>query len=185
MLVTGHFGNWELGGTLMGLLGFRTHAVARPLDNPYLDEYVRRVRERTGQKILAKKGDFDQMTEVLARGGVLATLADQDAGAGAVCGLLWQAGIHPQGCRADEHGVQRDLAGDRRPPKSAGMYEVLVEDAILPEEYAGQPGAVREITQHFTTALERLVRRDPEQYFWLHRRWKHQPTPRKVKKAAA
>lgn len=186
MLVTGHFGNWELGGTLMGLLGFRTHAVARPLDNPYLDEYVRRVRERTGQKILAKKGDFDQMTEVLARGGVLATLADQDAGArGQFVDFFGRpASTHKAvALMSMEFNVTLLVIGVRRNPR--GMYEVLVEDAILPEEYAGQPGAVREITQRFTTALERLVRRDPEQYFWLHRRWKHQPTPRKVKKAAA
>src|SRR5207248_4059312 len=50
------------------------------LDNPYLDDFLRRFRERTGQKILAKKGDFDFMRQILSRGGVLATLADQDAG---------------------------------------------------------------------------------------------------------
>jgi KDO2-lipid IV(A) lauroyltransferase len=64
------------------------------------------------------------------------------------------------------------------------QYAVLVEDVVLPEEYAGRPDAVRQITQRFTTALERLVRRYPEQYFWLHRRWKHQPTKKKVKQAA-
>ncbi len=63
-------------------------------------------------------------------------------------------------------------------------YQIVAEDLIRPEEYAGQADAVRAITQRFTAALERLVRRHPEQYFWLHRRWKHQPQPRKPKKAA-
>src|SRR6266404_444301 len=80
LLVTGHFGNWEMAGYALGLLGFTTHAVARPLDNPYLDRFLRSFREKTGQKILAKKGDFDQMQALLDRGGVIATLADQDAG---------------------------------------------------------------------------------------------------------
>src|SRR5262249_4376581 len=80
MFVTGHLGNWEFGGYCLGLLGFTTHAVARPLDNPYLDQFLRQFRERTGQKVLAKKGDFDQMQAILATGGVIATLADQDAG---------------------------------------------------------------------------------------------------------
>src|SRR5262249_47724004 len=80
LLVTGHFGNWEAGGYTLALLGFTTHAIARPLDNPYLDDFLRRFREGTGQSILAKKGDFDQMQALLARGGLLATLADQDAG---------------------------------------------------------------------------------------------------------
>src|SRR5262249_9791113 len=81
MIATGHFGNWEMGGYVLGLLGFRVHAVARPLDNPHVDEFLRSFRERTGQRILAKKGDFDEMQSLLAKGGVLATLADQDAGA--------------------------------------------------------------------------------------------------------
>jgi KDO2-lipid IV(A) lauroyltransferase len=54
-------------------------------------------------------------------------------------------------------------------------YRILVEDIIRPEEYAGRSDAVPAITQRFTSALERIVRRHPEQYFWLHRRWKHQP----------
>src|SRR5262245_34604376 len=81
MVVTGHFGNWELAGYALGLFGFKGHAIARPLDNPYVDDFLRGFRERTGQKVLAKKGDFDQMQSVLDVGGVIATLADQDAGA--------------------------------------------------------------------------------------------------------
>ena len=62
-------------------------------------------------------------------------------------------------------------------------YRVEVADVILPEEYAGRPDAVKAITQRFTAGLERLVRAHPEQYFWLHRRWKHQPLPRKVQRS--
>ena len=61
LIVTGHFGNWEMGGYVLGLWGFRAHAIARPLDNPYLDEFLRSFRERTGQRLLAKRGDFDQI----------------------------------------------------------------------------------------------------------------------------
>src|SRR5581483_7179481 len=80
VLVSGHFCNWEIGGYALGLLGFRTHAVARPLENPYLDDFLRRLRESTGQRLLAKHGDFNQMQALLSRGGILATLGDQDAG---------------------------------------------------------------------------------------------------------
>src|SRR3712207_8551965 len=64
--------------TLFRSFGFRTHAIARPLDNPHLDRFFRSFRERTGQRILAKQGDFDDIERVLREGGVLATLADQD-----------------------------------------------------------------------------------------------------------
>jgi Kdo2-lipid IVA lauroyltransferase/acyltransferase len=54
-------------------------------------------------------------------------------------------------------------------------YVAGIEEVILPEDYAGNSDAVRAITQRFTAAVERKVRSHPEQYFWLHRRWKHQP----------
>jgi KDO2-lipid IV(A) lauroyltransferase len=185
LLVTGHFGNWELGGYLLGLLGFTTHAVARPLDNRFLDDFLRRFREGTGQKVLAKKGDFDHMLAILARGGVLATLADQDAG---------QRGLFVDffGRPASTHKAVALLALEHRVPllvigvRKRGeplQYQVIAEDLILPEEYEGKPDAVRAITQRFTTALERVVRGAPEQYFWLHRRWKHQP-PKSRRRAA-
>jgi KDO2-lipid IV(A) lauroyltransferase len=64
-------------------------------------------------------------------------------------------------------------------------FRCEVTDVIRPEEYAGRPDAVRAITERFTAGLERLVRRHPEQYFWLHRRWKHQPAVKKGKQAVA
>src|SRR5262249_21718652 len=59
LLVTGHFGNWEMGGFTLGTLGFHTFAIARPIDNPYIDAFLRRFREARGQSILAKHGEFD------------------------------------------------------------------------------------------------------------------------------
>jgi KDO2-lipid IV(A) lauroyltransferase len=61
---------------------------------------------------------------------------------------------------------------------------VEVEEIIDPREYVERPDAVKAITQRYTSALERLIRRHPEQYFWIHRRWKHQPAVRKPKQAA-
>ncbi|MCS6851823.1 MAG: hypothetical protein NZ700_11720 [Gemmataceae bacterium] len=186
MFVLSHFGNWELGGYIMGLLGFPVHAIARPLDNRFAEAYLRRWRERTGGKILAKKGDFERMDALLAHGGRLATLADQDAGArGPFVEFFGRpASTHKAVALLSlEHSVPLLVIGVRR--LGAPMrYQMVVEDVILPEEYHGQPDAVRAMTQRFTTAIERLVRRSPEQYFWLHRRWKHQPTSRKQRQAA-
>lgn len=186
LLVTGHFGNWELGGYTLGLLGFRTHAIARPLDNPYVDDFLRRFRQRTGQGLLAKHGDFDRMQGLLAAGGVLATLGDQDAG---------QRGLFVDffGRPASTHKAIALMALEYRVPLLViGMarvggplyYRLVVADVILPEEYDGRPDAVKAMTQRFTAGLERIVRTYPEQYFWLHRRWKHLPPVKKGKRAA-
>lgn len=187
LIVTGHYGNWELAGYALGLLGFKTHAVARPLDNPYVDQFLRQFRERTGQKILAKKGDFDQMQAILSQGGVLATLGDQDAGQRGLFVDFFNrpASTHKAvALMALEYQVPMLVAGTPRVAEPM-QYRVELEDVILPEQFAGDPDAVKKITQRFSTALERLISRHPEQYFWLHRRWKHQPPVRKPRKVTA
>jgi KDO2-lipid IV(A) lauroyltransferase len=188
MYVTGHFGNWELAGFGLGALGFKTYAIARTLDNPFVDHFLRvKFREKTGQVILSKDGDYERIQQVLAGGGVVATLADQDAG---------QRGLFVDffGRPASTHKAVALLCLEHQAPllvvgtAKVGQplrYAVLVEDVIYPEDFASAPDAVKQITQRFTAALERLVRRYPEQYFWLHRRWKHQPLTRAKKQAAA
>ena len=181
LLVTGHFGNWELAGYALGLLGFRAHAVARPIDNPFLDRYLRQWRERTGQRVLAKKGDFDRMAELLRRGGILGTLADQDAGArGPFVSFFGRpASTHKAiALMALEFDVPIVVVGVPRVARPS-RYHVEIEDVIEPAEFTGRPDAVLALTQRFTSGLERLIRRHPGQYFWLHRRWKHQPVARK------
>jgi Kdo2-lipid IVA lauroyltransferase/acyltransferase len=185
LFVTGHFGNWEMAGYSLGLLGFKAHAIARPLDNPYLDDFLRAFRERTGQKLLAKHGDFDQMEKLLREGGVLATLADQDAGQrGLFVDFFGRpASTHKAvALMALEHRVPMVVVGT---PRLDDRYHIWPIDVILPEDYDKSPDAVRAITQRFTTGLETLIRKAPEQYFWLHRRWKHAPPVRKAQKAAA
>jgi KDO2-lipid IV(A) lauroyltransferase len=177
ILLSGHYGNWELAGYVFGLFGFPTVSVARTLDNPYLDRYLRSFRERTGQSLIPKTGGFDQMVEVLRSGRVLSFLADQDAG---------QRGLYVDffGRPASTHKAIALLAIEHRAPVVVGVarrigpgfrYEIRCEDIIDPGDLTGTADDVRLLTQRFTSALERLIRQDPTQYLWLHRRWKHQP----------
>jgi KDO2-lipid IV(A) lauroyltransferase len=195
LIVSGHFGNWELGGYVLALFGFRTHAIARPLDNPYVDGFLRRFREHTGQKVLDKHGDFGEIQQVLVSGGVMLTLGDQDAGQkGQFVDFFGRpASTHKAvALLALEYNVPMIVMTSTRAQSCGGpggddwRYEVRAGDTILPEEYEGRPDAVPAITRRFTSALERMIRRAPEQYFWLHRRWKHQPPkrPNKNKHAA-
>jgi KDO2-lipid IV(A) lauroyltransferase len=186
IMLTGHFGNWEMAGYLFGVFGFPPNSVARTLDNPYLDRYLRTFRERTGQKLIPKSGGYDQMLEVLRTGRVLSFLADQDAG---------QNGLYVDffGRPASTHKAIALLALEHRAPVIVGYarrvgpsfhYEVGCSALIEPDEFTGTADDVRVLTQRFTTALESAIRRNPEQYLWLHRRWKHQPKPRKPRKGA-
>jgi Kdo2-lipid IVA lauroyltransferase/acyltransferase len=177
IVLTGHYGNWELAGFLFGMFGFPTVAVARTLDNPYLERYLREFRERTGQSLIPKTGGFDQMIEVLQKNRALTFLADQDAGQR---GMFVDFFGHP----ASTHKAIALLAIEHQAPVAVGVarrigpgfrYEIRCEDLIDPAELSGSADDVRILTQRFTTALERLIRQDPTQYLWLHRRWKHQP----------
>ncbi len=193
LVVTAHFGNWEMAGFALGLFGFRTYAIARVLENPYLERFALKFRQATGQTIIAKNDDFARLTEALRRGGKVATLADQDAGprgvfvdffgrpasthkAVALMAIEFDAvmvvmGV-PRVSRADyPQRPDYDPASELAPL----FYAVRCADVIDPRDYAGDPNAVKAITARYTAALETLIREHPEQYFWLHRRWKHQP----------
>jgi KDO2-lipid IV(A) lauroyltransferase len=186
LVVTGHFGNWELLSYISGLMGFPGALVARRLDNPYLDHFLARFRCRTGMTILDKNADYARILEILAKGGGLGMVGDQDAGAR---GLFVNFFGRPASTfksialLALEYGAPIMVMGAARvghPMK----YCVYYEDLILPEDYASRPDAARAITQRYSDALERMIRRHPEQYFWQHRRWKHEPRSKQVRKAA-
>lgn len=202
ILVGGHFGNWEMAGFVMGLLGLRTHAIARALDNPYLERFALRFRQGTGQTIIAKNDDFDRLTALMGAGGRVGILADQDAGprgpfvaffgrpasthkAVALLAIQYDAVIVVGGVPRVRRGdyPQRpdfDPARDMAPM----FYAMKVVDVIDPRDFAADPNAVVAITQRFTTGLEHLIRAHPEQYFWVHKRWKHQPKAKPATRAA-
>lgn len=193
LIVTAHFGNWEMAGFALGLIGFRTHAVARVLDNPYLERFALRFRQRTGQVIIAKNDDFNRLTDVLKAGGKVATLADQDAGprgvfvnffgrpasthkAIALLAIEFDALVVVVGVpRVNRSECPQRPDFDPSSPLAPLFYAVRCADVIDPRDYATDSDAVRAITARYTSALEKLIREHPEQYFWFHRRWKNQP----------
>jgi Kdo2-lipid IVA lauroyltransferase/acyltransferase len=187
LILSGHHGNWEVYGYALGLWGAKLSAVARPLDNPHLDELLNRFRGSTGQRMIAKNGELDRINALMSAGGNLVLLADQDAGQK---GLFVEYFGRPASTHksiallAMEYDVLTVIGSAIRVGRPL-RYEVVVEDFIEPSEFASSPDALKRFTQRFTSALERLVRRAPEQYLWLHRRWKHRPIERKAKKSAA
>jgi KDO2-lipid IV(A) lauroyltransferase len=177
ILLTGHFGNWEVLGYMMATLGFPTVSVARPLDNPYINEFIMGVRERTGQSILHKKGAITSVSDILDQRGSLAFIADQDAGRR---GLF----VDFFGRPASTYRSIALLARRYKVPIAIGYakrlsdkfeFEGGIKRVIHPSEWAGHDDEATWITQEFTRELEEIVRNAPEQYLWVHRRWKHRP----------
>jgi KDO2-lipid IV(A) lauroyltransferase len=186
LVLTGHFGNWEVLSYIAGLVGFRGGIVARRLDNPYLDRFVARFRRKTGQVLLDKAADSARIIALLGQGVSLGMVGDQDAGPrGLFVPFLGRPAstFKSIALLSLEYAAPLLVVGAARVGQPM-QYRVYLEDVILPEDYASHPDAPRAITERYTRALEQLVRRHPEQYFWLHRRWKHQPKAPKGKLAA-
>jgi KDO2-lipid IV(A) lauroyltransferase len=186
IIITGHFGNFEVGGFMLGILGFPTYSVARTLDNPYLHRFVERFRGMTGQHIIPKKGGYDQILDVLASGGVMAFLADQAAG--------------PKDCWVDffgrpastykaiallslQHDAPMAVCYARRLGRPM-QFEMVTRAMADPRDAGDETGSIRDLTQWYTSQLEQAVRQSPEQYWWIHRRWKERPRRKRRKKAA-
>lgn len=187
VVVTGHLGNWEMAGYALALFGFRSYAVARPLDNPWLDALVKRFRKKTGQELLNKNGDAGKMEQVLRSNGILCTLADQDAGPNGLFVPFFNkpASTHKAVALLALHHEALVMVAAARRVGEGLKYALDVETVIDTRELKDEPNAVRMLTEQYTAAWERLVCKAPEQYLWLHRRWKHEPRRKTVQRQAA
>ena len=187
VIVTAHFGNFEIGGFMLGLLGFPTFTVARDLDNPYLDRFVNRFRGATGQHIISKHGGYDEILGVLASGGTMAFLADQYAG-------LKSCWVEFFGRPASAHKAIALLSLEHNAPMAVCcarrlgrpmQFEMKVNGIADPRAAANGTGSIHELTQWYCNRMEEMIRDAPEQYWWLHRRWKDpRPPKRRAGRAA-
>lgn len=186
ILVTGHFGNFELAGFATGLFGVPSTTIARPLDNPYVHEYVEKFRSMGGQHMLDKEGSAVPVQQILEAGGALALLADQHAG--------------PKGCwsnflghKASCHkalalfvltsGAEMVVSYNRRLSKPL-LFELGCTGLATPDQPGSHLESVQALTAWYNQRLEEAIRLAPEQYWWVHRRWR-EPPPKKNAAAAA
>jgi KDO2-lipid IV(A) lauroyltransferase len=187
VILSGHFGNFEMSAFVFGLFGFRIYSVARELDNPFLDRFVTRFREARGQVILPKKGSAPDVALVLENNGVIGLLGDQAAG--------------PRGCWVDFFGRPASVhkaIGVFSLSSSAPMlvcsatrrrrlfdYDLRLEGVADPAAGGREVSDLRAISQWYTALLEKAIRRSPSQYWWVHRRWRGEPAKATVARSAA
>ncbi len=187
VMVTGHFGNFEIGGYVSGLMGLSTLTIARRLDNPFLHSWVERFRGAKGQRMVDKDGCAVEVEQHLNSGGILALLADQHAG--------------PKGCWVDFMGVPASchkalalfslscdapmlVASTRRVGGQPMRFELSCYGVADPlEEDARMCASVTSLTQWYNQRLAEAIDDAVEQYWWLHRRWR--VPPEKVSKRLA
>ncbi|MGI8499402.1 MAG: lysophospholipid acyltransferase family protein [Gemmatimonadaceae bacterium] len=176
ILVTGHFGNWELAAAYVAARGVAIDVVVRGMNNPLFDGYLTRTRSRLGMAVVHDQVAVRHAMRSLRANRAVGFVIDQ--------GVLHLASTYvpffgrpaktPRGPAvfAMRWGVPVVFGVARREP--SGRYRIAIE-AIPAPEWSDRERAVEELVRGYTGALERWVRRSPEQYFWHHRRWKWQP----------
>jgi KDO2-lipid IV(A) lauroyltransferase len=182
LMVAAHYSNFEIMGYMLGLFGFNVYSIARPLDNKYVNGYLYGVRQRAGQKIIDKKGAAELMDTIASTGATLCFIADQDAGRKGIFVDFFgrKASTYKSiGLIAITNNVPIGVGYSRR-VDNRFFFEIGVQRIILPEEWQDKDDPLEWVTAEYTKAIERFVREDPTQYWWLHRRWKHRPKEEQV-----
>lgn len=178
ILLTGHFGNWEV-STTAGIRQFPQyknlfHFVRRPLKPRWLNNLIALRDKRAGFGTLAKRGSLDAMLELLSRGAIIIFVFDQHAGEhdGVVVDFLG----HPAGTFKSLALIALSTGTPVIPVSSwrepDGTHVLRFEEPLPLVECENANEAIRRNTQAYNVALGRMVLCHPEQWIWMHRRWK-------------
>lgn len=178
LVTTGHFGNWELLVLSFAALYEPISYLARPLDNPKIDDMLNDRRTRFGNTPINKTNSATVAMSLLKRGGILGILADVNAhpregvfvpffgvpactGKGpAILAIRANALIYPMFCVWD---------------KVVQQYRVVHGRLIEPINSGDHRQDIIDTTALFTAEIERVIRQYPDQWMWIHRRWKTRP----------
>jgi KDO2-lipid IV(A) lauroyltransferase len=178
LFFTGHFGFWELHAMVHGLQLQPIGVLARALDNPYLNTLLEEVRGRTGNSVIYRQGAVRRVLKTLANGQGVALLIDQHMhSADAIWVDFFQ---RPAATTSTLAALAIRTGAPVVPvfalPIAGGRYRMIYEHAVEPPG-ADSPDPIGEFTQRCTDVLEMYVRRHPELWLWMHRRWRDAPVP--------
>ena len=185
ILLSGHFGNFEWLAQALSKKGYKLWAIAKKQSNPYVNDLVEKVRTRSGIRIIYTKNAIKHSIRALGNNEVAAIVMDQDARDRGVfvdfMGLPSSTAVGPAVLHLRTGAPIILTVGIR---KDYGQFDVYFEEAVASAEKTEKitnEDIVR-ITQNHVAAFERWVRKYPEQWFWMHRRWKTKPKEAKETK---
>ncbi len=182
LILTLHIGNWELLPMAYIDSGLNVSMVYRPLDFKPADEFILNYRSRHGAQPIPKKKSMRRILKALAQRDCVGILLDQTAGMKA--GILLEFFDHP----AWTNKGLALLASKTQAPvitsfliRNGLNYEVHIGPEIPLVHTGRKEDDVRINTQRYNQALEEIIRKYPEQWLWMHRRWKQRGKKRKIK----
>lgn len=175
---TGHFGYWEIHAIAHGASHASIGVLARPLDNPYLHQLLEDMRSRTGNYVIYRRGALRRVLRALGSNQGVAVLIDQHIQApDAVTVSFFD---RPAATTLALAILALRTGAPVVPvfalPNGPGRYRLVYEHPVPPPA-EDSPEAIRDFTQRCTDVLEMYVRRHPELWLWMHRRWRDDELP--------
>ena len=178
LILTGHIGAWELSSFAHAVYGYPMHFLARPLDNARLDAFVNRYRCLSGNQPIYKNESARAVLKALHSGGIVGILADQNTlpEEGAFVEFFGAAACTTTGvARLALHTGAAVVPGYAYWDVSARKYKLRFDPAVEVVETGDAERDVTENTQRFVKIVEGIIRKFPEQWVWVHARWKTRP----------
>jgi Kdo2-lipid IVA lauroyltransferase/acyltransferase len=173
LLFTGHFGFWEINALVHALVMQPMAVLARPLDNPLLHELLESVRRSTGNSVIYRRGALRRVLRALAENQAVAILIDQHIQTSDA--VYVDFFDRPAATTSALAAIALRTGAPVLPvfalPMPRGRFRMVYEHPVDPPRSDG-PDAIREFTQRCTDVLEMYVRRYPELWLWMHRRWR-------------
>ena len=175
IVVTGHLGNWELGGAYLAARGLPVDAVARHMANPLFDRYLTATRQRIGMSVVHDEDAVRRVPRALRAGRAVAFLVDQGAVglASTWVPFFGRYAKTPRGPAVFALRLGTPIVFGAAVRLPSGGFQLNFEH-VESHDTGDREADVDRIVAEYTAVLERWIRRAPEQYFWHHRRWKHQ-----------
>jgi KDO2-lipid IV(A) lauroyltransferase len=182
LVLSAHLGNWEVAARPVGLYRGPFHIVVRPFNNPLVYRYLDEERARFGERQIPKRGAAKQLFRVVREGGKAGVVMDQRVRPGQGIELPFLG--HPALVTPLPASIAVRTGAPAVTlvawPEPKGRYRVEVGEPILPPS-GGERGserggdeAVAALTRRYLAALEADILRHPEQWLWLHRRWRRE-----------
>ncbi len=173
LFFTGHFGYWEIHAVAHALRIEPISVLARPLDNPRLHTMLERIRMSTGNTVIYRQGAVRRVLRDLSSNRGIAVLIDQHLHSTDAVDVDFFR--RPAATTSALAALALRTGSPVIPvvavPLPRGRYRFIYEHPVDPPR-ADTPDAVREFTQRCTDVLEMYVRRDPDMWLWMHRRWR-------------
>jgi KDO2-lipid IV(A) lauroyltransferase len=178
LYLTGHIGAWELSSFAHALYGFPLHYMARPLDNGPLDALVNEYRGLSGNKPIFKNESARQILRVLKGAGTVGILADQNTmpEEGVWVDFFGTPACTTTGiARVALHTDAAVVPGYAYWDESLRKYRLRFEPPVELVRSGDNERDVLENTRRFSKVIEKIIREHPEQWVWVHARWKNRP----------